>query len=401
MPAQDADPPSEIAASVLAVARGVALFLGAFALLNVASEANSTGLDANLWWIDLRPCPPRIARALMAVSGVWLVLFAVRPAMPRPIRWVGGLVLATLMAAALQNIAGHFTLVRAGIIRSDVAVPFAAHVAACLAVVAAGLCVRTDAPVLPRHAFASALTTLVCLVAFPLGQMHCFGKIDHRREADAVVVFGCGVFPDGTPSEALIDRVKTACGLYSSGMVDWVMVSGGPGEGSVHETDAMKRIALDAGVPESRIVVDRDGLDTAATVRRVVPQLRGRACERVLAVSHYYHLPRVKLAFRRAGVEVSTVPAVQSRPLARMPRHLARETAALWAYWFLPITGGRGNAPSAAEGEIDADPLPGVAPDAPAEPRRLEDRPREPLDGDGAVRRSDVRRPVDQHRQEV
>lgn len=54
---------------------------------------------------------------------------------------------------------------------------------------------------------------------------------------------------------------------------------------------------------------------------------------RMLAVSHAYHLPRVKLAYHRAGVEVFTVPAREERLLLRMPYFMAREVVALWVYY--------------------------------------------------------------------
>ncbi len=58
---------------------------------------------------------------------------------------------------------------------------------------------------------------------------------------------------------------------------------------------------------------------------------------RVLAVSHAYHLPRVKLAYRRQGWDVYTVPARETRTLRQMPFLTVREVAALWAYYFRPL----------------------------------------------------------------
>ena len=64
------------------------------------------------------------------------------------------------------------------------------------------------------------ITLAVCAVAFPLAQMYCYGNTDYRREADVVVVFGCRVYKDGTPSDALKERVQTACRLYLEGYVE-------------------------------------------------------------------------------------------------------------------------------------------------------------------------------------
>jgi len=86
--------------------------------------------------------------------------------------------------------------------------------------------------------------------------MFCFGKTDYRRDADVAVVLGARVYADGHLSDALADRVRTACQLYRSGLVKKLLFSGGPGEGAVHETEGMKRMALQLGVESRDILVD-------------------------------------------------------------------------------------------------------------------------------------------------
>lgn len=153
----------------------------------------------------------------------------------------------------------------------------------------------------------------------------------------SIVVFGCLVRADGTPSMALADRVRTGVELYQAGLADRLIFSGGPGEGPTHETEAMRRLAMQLGVPASAIEVDLDGLNTQATVRNVVAQGWENGRPRVLAVSHFYHLPRIKLCFRRAGWDVLTVPANESRELYHLPRYLMREVVALWWYYLDPV----------------------------------------------------------------
>ena len=49
------------------LARGFALFLGAFALLNVLGDLWRPGFDATLWWIDLRWLSVSSAKILLQV----------------------------------------------------------------------------------------------------------------------------------------------------------------------------------------------------------------------------------------------------------------------------------------------------------------------------------------------
>jgi uncharacterized SAM-binding protein YcdF (DUF218 family) len=177
----------------------------------------------------------------------------------------------------------------------------------------------------------------VCVVfalVFPLAQMFCFGKTDYRRQADVAVVLGARAYADGRPSDALADRVRTGCQLYREGWVSKLIFSGGPGEGAIHETESMKRMALQLGVPAEDIILDERGVNTRATAKNTEAICSGLRISRVLVVSHFYHLPRVKLTYQRDGWEVYTVPAKESYTLRQMPYNIAREVAALWVYYF-------------------------------------------------------------------
>jgi vancomycin permeability regulator SanA len=177
----------------------------------------------------------------------------------------------------------------------------------------------------------------VCLIGFPLTQMFCFGMTDYRRPADVVVVFGARVYADGRPSQALADRVRTGCSLYREGLVHKVILSGGPGDGDVHETEGMRRMALRLGVRAEDILVDEQGLNTQATVENTCETFNTHRLPRVIAVSHFYHLPRVKMAYQRHGREVYTVPAHETYRLTALPIYMMREIAALWVYYARPL----------------------------------------------------------------
>src|SRR5713101_7479910 len=62
-----------------ALPRGLALFLGGFALLNIFGNLRAPGFDANLWWIDFRAVPSWLSNAFLLVSAFCLVSFALRP----------------------------------------------------------------------------------------------------------------------------------------------------------------------------------------------------------------------------------------------------------------------------------------------------------------------------------
>jgi len=293
----------------------------------------SSGFDANAWWIDTRLLPGLLGDALLITVGVIWLLHAVAPARGGwRRRWTIGLslVCGTL---ALSNALTYFQLLLGGTLHGGPLIPLSLPIAGALLLIAL-VRVRRGGWV-QRGTIALSLPVL--LVVGVLGLMWTFGKADYRRPADAIVVFGARTYADGRPSDALADRVNTAIALYHDGYAPRLIMSGGPGDGAFHETDTMRQMALDAGVPANAIMVDREGLNTDATVINTAAFFDADHTPRVLAVSHGYHLPRVKLTYQRAGVEAFTVPAHERYLLTKMPWLMAREVAAWWVYYARPL----------------------------------------------------------------
>jgi len=322
------------AASLLAaVARGFALFLGVFTLLNLLHRLRDRGFDGNLWWIDLRPLPAAISVPILAVAGVCLVGYAV--GIRRLwFRRAALVVTVALAGVALGNVLQYYRLRSSGMIYSGSAFPFSLLLVAALAVVAIALSQRRAGRLTRAGRALVVASALACLVGFPVAQIYCFGTTDYRRTADVIVVFGAKAFSNTQPSSALYQRVRTACTLYHEGWARRLIFSGGPAEGAAQEADCMRNVALRLGVPDSAIVLDRNGLSTYDTVRNTTRMFGRIRARRVIAVSDFFHLPRIKMTYQRAGWEVSTVPTMN----LRMPRDtcalmLVRETAAMWAYY--------------------------------------------------------------------
>ena len=330
--------------AVHAIVRGLALFFAGFTLLNLIGEMLHSGFDATLWWIDLRAIPKFLRVALLVVFAGTLIDVACRPSTPGFYKWFRVAILAALAVGAVRDALVFLNLLTTGVVRSTFPLPFSLLVAGCLLTILLDVVLRPPVPASssvrrwPGRLIAGA-TVATCLVTFPILQMYCFGWTDYRRSGDVAVVFGCKVYADGRLSTPLADRVRSACSLYNEGLVSRLLMSGGPGTGAVHETHAMRDYAIQLGVPADHILVDESGLSTDETVSSTTPLLRDRGFHRVLAVSHFYHLPRIKLTYRRAGFDVFTVPAAQAGRMRYQELLLAREVVALWAYYLRPLTG--------------------------------------------------------------
>lgn len=318
----------------LLLARSFALFLGAFMVVGLLDWLRKPSFNPNLWWIDLRFLPRPLAQALLVVSAVLLLGLAWRPATRGWRRWATTAACALLAAIAVANGAVFYIVWAQGRIRPDVPLPLSFVIAAALAGLALSSRHAGTTPLrgARRRALAMVCYAALWAFAFPLAQQFFFGTTSYSRPAQAAVVFGAEVQADGRPSAALAGRVLTAVALYRQGLVHTLVLSGARGGGGVHQVVAMRRLAERRGVPASALLLDFGGLNTGATVRDTAPMLRARDLRQVIAVSDFYHLPRVKLAYASAGLEVLTVPAVGGEWIAQTPYLIVRDDAGFWVY---------------------------------------------------------------------
>ncbi len=313
--------------------RVLAAWLGALTLLNVAAALRHPTFDQTVWLIDLRPLQHGAALAVSGLAAVALLVWSIDPRR-RGVRIAAVAAAAIFAAAALLDVVGFYRAWGRGEIAPSVPVPLSVLTAG--AFVAIAIVARRPSPRLGRPARLLAVAgvsgALVLLV--PLMQILFFGTTDYRRPAQAAVVLGARVMPDGEASVVLADRVRTGVELYRQGLVDTLVLSGGlePDTG-YDETVVMRSLAIEEGVPATAIVLDPGGTSTAATVTDTVGLFAERGIAAVLVVSHFYHLPRIKLAYERAGLEVYTVPAAQSAIVPQTPANVVREVPALWVYY--------------------------------------------------------------------
>lgn len=153
------------------------------------------------------------------------------------------------------------------------------------------------------------------------------------RSADALLVAGCRVRADGSPSPALARRVALAAALFREGRAPRVVFTGGIGRGaSVSEARAAATFAASLGVPWSAVVLEersRDTRENAAEAARVWEALVGApaAEARVLVVTDRSHVFR---ASRMFGAHFEVVGAAGATPPPRSRIRMAlREGASV------------------------------------------------------------------------
>ncbi len=119
-----------------------------------------------------------------------------------------------------------------------------------------------------------------------------FEHVSEITEHSVAIVPGAYVFPDGTPSEMLADRLQAGLALFAAGTVTRVLVSGGPEEVAGMST-WMRQHEVTA------VLADPTGLRTWATMTGAV----ALGVTRAVICTQRFHLSRSLFLARAAGID--------------------------------------------------------------------------------------------------
>ena len=146
------------------------------------------------------------------------------------------------------------------------------------------------------------------------------------------IVFGAGLWRNGTASPVLHDRVQTAANLYFAGKVEKLLMSGDNRFVDYNEPAVMRDLAISLGVPQAAIVLDYAGRRTYDTCYRAKAIF---GVTQAILVTQAFHLPRALYECNRLGVDSVGVVANlgtyrKSTQLYWNMRELLATVAALW-----------------------------------------------------------------------
>jgi len=114
-------------------------------------------------------------------------------------------------------------------------------------------------------------------------------SIEEAPAADAAIVLGAKVFKSGALSQVLADRMDTGIELYQKGKVKKLLLTGDHGQTSYDEVNAMRRYALERGVPDEDIFMDHAGFSTYDSMYRARDVFMVR---KAIIVTQEFHLSR-------------------------------------------------------------------------------------------------------------
>lgn len=149
----------------------------------------------------------------------------------------------------------------------------------------------------------AGLTLLIILVArlttglYARSKTYTVPDVPSRRVA---IVFGAGLWRDGSPTPILRDRVAAAAELYFAGKVEKLLLSGDNRFVDYNEPEAMRQYARSLGVPGEALVLDYAGRRTYDTCYRAKAIF---GLTEAILVTQAFHLPRAIYLCNHLGVD--------------------------------------------------------------------------------------------------
>jgi SanA protein len=191
-----------------------------------------------------------------------------------------------------------------------------------------------------KHAFRLALgcgiAAIVLLVGLRLWMEQrvrdrVYTRVEDVPQRPVAIVLGAGLWPDGSPTPVLADRVATAADLYHAGTVQKLLCSGDNRFVDYNEPQRMLEYAVSLGVPADDVVLDYAGRRTYASC------YRARAIfgvERAVVVTQRFHVARALYLCDALGVDAVAVVADRQTYSARRVVWETREYLALALAWW-------------------------------------------------------------------
>lgn len=163
-------------------------------------------------------------------------------------------------------------------------------------------------------------------------QVDRLGGSDEAQQADAIVVLGARVEPDGRPGSDLTSRTFHGVDLWQAGYAPAIICTGGFRDEPLSAAAVCRRFAIELGVPAAAVFLADGTHDTSEDAAATATVMAANGWRTAILVSHPLHLYRARWLFRRAGIEAVTSPTTTETGRIFLPLrawYAAREAGAI------------------------------------------------------------------------
>lgn len=174
--------------------------------------------------------------------------------------------------------------------------------------------------------FLFVLIVNINMVAMTKSNIYTLDEINQiSNDYDCILILGCGITADGTPTPRLRDRVMAGLEAYNYGCSEIIFVTGDSKDSDYTETVTMKNTLIENAVNNENIICDGYGLSTYESIWRA-KNVYGY--NKILIVSQKYHLYRAIYIAEQLGLEAVGIDAAldtySKQPYYSFREYLAR-----------------------------------------------------------------------------
>ena len=120
---------------------------------------------------------------------------------------------------------------------------------------------------------------------------------ENYSNADCMIVFGCHL------KEMTDERINCALEILKTKKIDKILLTGGVGVlGDFNESEYMKKLLLENGIDESRILVENQSTTTEENIINSIEILKANELvdnQKLVLLSNEYHLRRIGMEFKK------------------------------------------------------------------------------------------------------
>lgn len=178
-----------------------------------------------------------------------------------------------------------------------------------------------------RLIFLFLILLLLLYLIFTAISIVNYGKIDKKAYSDVAIVLGAGT-SNGEVSPVYRERIKHGIWLYENDYVDFLIFTGGIGEGNnVSDAYIAKQYAISKSVPEQAIFIEEKSKITEENLQNAKAIMDDNSFNTAIIVSDPLHMKRAMLMADDYGINAcsSPTPTTMYRSLKTKMPFLARE----------------------------------------------------------------------------
>ena len=180
---------------------------------------------------------------------------------------------------------------------------------------------------------------MVLYIIIAAVQIVHYGRLDNKTKCDVAIILGAATSGEEV-SPVYRERINHGVWLYENGYVDYLILTGGVGEGN-KKSDAYvaKQYAIKKGIPDQAILIEEQSTITEENLENAKVIMQEHSLDTAIIVSDPLHMKRAMLMAEDYGINAcsSPTPTTMYRSAKTQIPFLARELFFYIGYSFVRV----------------------------------------------------------------